>query len=60
MTLLEKARAGRKAALASLNEKADTDTEMTSIFDFDFEPPAKPIPSFTSVRSEGSLVRLAA
>ena len=65
MTLLEKARMGRKTALASLADRDDDMTDVVSIFDFAAEKakrqqPAAPIPAFHSIRSEGHVLRLAA
>ncbi|MBV7407585.1 hypothetical protein [Maritimibacter sp. DP1N21-5] len=64
MTLLEKARMGRQAALASLAEKNDDTTSVVSIFDFASERDKRrqpaPIPSFHSIRSHGSVVKIAA
>ncbi|EAQ14368.1 MULTISPECIES: hypothetical protein [Maritimibacter] len=60
MTLIEKARAGRLAALASLDAANDHAHNVVSIFDFEPVKKAQPIPAFSSIRSQGSVVRLAA
>lgn len=62
MTLIEKARMGRRAALASLEAKTDKASNVVSIFDFGptrKEAPAS-VPAFHSIRAEGEVVRLAA
>lgn len=60
MTLLEKARANRLAALASLENANDNTPTIVSIFDFEPAQNERPIPAFTSIRTEGNVVRLAA
>lgn len=62
MTLLEKARAGRIAALASLNTRTESADNVVSIFDFEPNPQPRKAdtPSFRSVRLQGEIVRLAA
>lgn len=62
MTILEKARAGRLAALASLSAPENTAPEQGILSLFDFGPalaPAK-VPAFRSVRIGDTIVRLAA
>lgn len=64
MTLLEKARAGRRAALASLATSDDENSNVVSLFDF--EPSSRSrtsrdaVPAFHSIRAEGQTIRLAA
>jgi len=63
MTLLEKARANRRAALASLQAQSIEADNVVSIFDF--EPSTKSAtpeatPAFNSIRLQGDVVRLAA
>lgn len=63
MTLLEKARSNRRAALASLQAQSIETDNVVSIFDF--EPSKKSespevTPAFSSIRLQGDVVRLAA
>jgi hypothetical protein len=60
MTLIEKARAGRLAALASLDAEGATSANVVSIFNFEPVKANQPIPAFTSIRTDGNVVRLAA
>ncbi|MBV7377390.1 hypothetical protein [Maritimibacter dapengensis] len=62
MTLIEKARAGRIAALASLATEADKTDNVVSLFDFTRSAKADPAPTpkFHSIRVQGEVVRLAA
>ncbi|MAM61974.1 hypothetical protein [Maritimibacter sp. UBA3975] len=60
MTLIEKARAGRRAALASLENEIENASNVVSIFDFAPTKKSEPIPAFSSIRTEGAVVRLAA
>ncbi|MEC7760420.1 MAG: hypothetical protein VX874_00750 [Pseudomonadota bacterium] len=60
MTILEKARAGRLAALASLDAATDHTQSVVSIFDFEPVKKAQPIPAFSAIRTDGTVVRVAA
>ena len=58
LTLADKARANRRAALASLNARVAGSENVVSIFDR-IVSPRRSLPEFHSIRSRAALVELA-